>query len=886
MPSNPLLTFARVFEANALASPDEPAILAPGRLTLTNRRLYEQVVATRDALNRLGIGRHDRVALVARGGADVVSAFASVSCAATCAVLNPAYKRDEFEAMFTQMRIDALIYQEMPDSPVLGAARTCNLFTIQMLPSPDVACGRFTLCGDPRGRTIQRGFAEPDDIAMLLPTSGTTGVSKIVPLTHRMMIERLGPNLGADAFPKGRLLHVMPMFHYSGQGYLIRTLAVGAGAVCLPGFEIDSFFAALDEFKPSAFGGAATMLQSIVSHAASYRDIIQQHTLRYIRADGMALPPDLKHELEHIFGVPVMQLYASTETGIISRSPLMLGASKPGSVGKLFHIDAQIVDEADQPLPAPQSGEIVVRGGAVIQAYDDNPSATAEAIRGGWYHTGDLGYFDDDGELFIIGRVKEVINRGGQKISPVEVERVLLTHPDVEDAAVFGLPDAQLGEEIGAALILRAGASIPLDQLRRFAGARLADYKLPRHIFFVSSIPRTSIGKVERYKLTAQCKAAVSIEPIATLAYTAPQTPLETDIVAIWAAVLNKPSALIGTRDEFQALGGTSLSAARIVFKMREHFQLDIRLHDLFDAPTIQQQTAVIARLQANRATLDRASITLIPIRAEGSRPPLYCLHALEGGTYLYRDLAVYLDPEQPVYGLQAVGLDDGKPPLDSIDAMCTHHLAQIEAVQPNGPYLLLGYSMGGRLALEIGRRLRAKGHRAVHVMMIDSHMQTNAYRASGSTPPRWAQGRYLNRVYNFLFAMFRLPMRYKAIYLRERWLHLRKLLQGQPNRANPPEKFDIASAPTTVQKVMEAADRAAKAYIPSPYAGDITYLRAAGDIVNIPMFRALYYQAAGSLTVIDVPGTHYDVLREPNIQSVAAEIRNWLISLEVPHEP
>ncbi len=869
------LTLTTLYEANARHDPDAAAIMAPGRTPLSNQCFYDLVVTTVEALNRLGIGRDNRVAVVASGGPLAATAYAAISCGTTCTVLNPASTTSEFKTLFEQMKIDTLVH--LGDSVAVTVAQTCGLNTIALIARDGDEAGWFTLRGDSTRSPVTDGFARPDDLAMLLPTSGTTGSSKIVPVTHRTMIARLGPNLGEGVFPKGPLLHTMPMFHYSGQGYLVRMLAAGSGLICLPGFEIASFFDALEEFKPVGFGGVATMFQSIVAQADWYKARLRGHSLRYIRADGMSLPARLKDAMEALFGVPVVQLYASTETGIVAMCGLERANCKPGTVGKPFHSEVRIVDEERGAVAIGQIGEIIVRGASVFNGYERNPAANADAFRDGWYHTGDVGCFDPDGDLSITGRIKEIINRGGQKVSPAEVERVIETHPAVSEAAVFGIWDESMGEEIAAAIIARDSQPLSINDLRLFMGTFLAEYKIPRHILFVDELPRTSLGKIERYKLTERYKGISATEKMRQSDSSEARTPVERALVGLWSSILGKPESDIGIGDTFQGLGGTSLSAARLIVRMRDTFQISIKLVNLFDAPTIREQAVVVEQLQASGATPPNDSGTLIPLRVEGNRPPLYCTHALEGGIMMYQQLAAYLDPEQPVFGLQAVGFDDDEAPLDSIDAMSRHHVAQIEAVQKNGPYLLVGYSMGGRIALEIGRKLREKGHQAVHVLMIDDHLQANAYVKSASTPLRWTRSRKVNRAYSILFAMFRMPRRYRLRYLRERCAYVQTALRLIPDQSAAVEKLDVTSFPDSIRRVIEASARAVKTYVPRPYDGDLTYLRADDDSVAIRMFRALEFVARGPLTLIDIPGTHVSVLREPNVRVTARAVQAWL---------
>jgi acyl-CoA synthetase (AMP-forming)/AMP-acid ligase II len=351
------------------------------------------------------------------------------------------------------------------------------------------------------------GLVEPDDVAMVLHTSGTTARPKIVPLSHRNVCAsatNIANTLGLR--PQDLCLNVMPLFHIHGLiGALLSSIAAGASVYCTTGFNAMKFFGWLDQVKPSWYSAVPTMHQAILSRAARNQDIVDRNTLRLIRSSSAALPPQVLAQLDETFRSPVVESYGMTEAAHqMASNPLPPKARKPGSVGPAAGPEVAIMDEAGTILVQGETGEIVIRGDNVTSGYARNPEANATAFTYGWFRTGDQGRLDQEGYLYITGRLKEIINRGGEKISPREVDEALLDHPGVAQAVVFGMPHPKLGEEIAAAVVLAPGSNASEKELREFVLERLADFKTPRRIVILDEIPKGPTGKIQRIGLAAK----------------------------------------------------------------------------------------------------------------------------------------------------------------------------------------------------------------------------------------------------------------------------------------------------------------------------------------------------------------------------------------------
>ena len=481
------------------------AITGSGREPLTYSGLRRQVTNTVSVLNHLGIGRNDPVAIVLPNGPEMAVAFIAIASGATTAPLNPAYQEEELEFYLSDLEAKLLVIEKGIDLPARSVAQKLDIPIAELNPSKDAASISFDLEGDPvRKAPRAGGLAEVDDIALVLHTSGTTSRPKMVPLSHHNICssaQQIAQSLSLGC--EDRCLNIMPLFHIHGlMAAVLSSLAAGSSVFCTPGFNALKFFSWMQEADPSWYTAVPTMHQAILGRASRNRAIIESVRLRFLRSSSASMPPPVMKELEEAFSSPLIEAYGMTEASHqMASNPLPPGERKPGSVGIPTGVRISIVDESGQHLRPGATGEVVIQGSSVTAAYRNNPDANAQAFTEGWFRTGDQGVIDDDGYLRLTGRLKEIINRGGEKISPLEVDEVLIGHPDVAQAITFSVPHEKLGEEVAAALVLREGATTTQGEIREFAGRRLADFKVPRCVIFLDEIPKGPTGKLQRIGL-------------------------------------------------------------------------------------------------------------------------------------------------------------------------------------------------------------------------------------------------------------------------------------------------------------------------------------------------------------------------------------------------
>lgn len=571
-------------------APDALALAAPGRTSLSFRGLCDQVAATVREFNRFGLGRHDRIALVLPDGPELLVAFLAAASAATAAPLNPAYTAREFEFYLDDVRARAVVVLEGLESPVRAVASARGLPRIELAIAPDGLAGNIVLRGAIGGPPARPGLAQSRDPALVLHTSGTTARPKLVPLSHTSLLASATSvcvTLGLRR--NDRCLGVMPLFHVHGLvASSLASLTAGAGVIVTPGFQATEFYRWVDECAPTWYTAVPTMHRAILDRAPANTEIIARSRLRLVRSSSASLPPSTLAELEATFGVPVIEAYGMTETAHqIASNPLPPGRRKPGSVGRPSGPEVAIVDETWRSIAVGERGEVAVRGTSVVQAYERNPEANARSFRDGWFRTGDEGYFDGDGYLYLTGRLKEIINRAGEKIAPREVDDVLIGHPAVRQAVAFAVPDARLGEDVAAAVVLRDDAVASEADLRAFAAERLAPFKVPSRIVMLDELPKGPTGKLQRIGLAqtlgldarAAAVAPVVGEPVA------PRNAVEEAVAGMVGEVLGLER--IGVTDDFFALGGDSVLAMHVAARMRRAWQIDLPLPILFETPTV-----------------------------------------------------------------------------------------------------------------------------------------------------------------------------------------------------------------------------------------------------------------------------------------------------------
>lgn len=490
--------------------PEEaPALGAPGRDWLTYNGLRKLSHSVAVSLHGAGIGRGDRVAIVLPNGPEMAAAFFTIAQTAVTAPLNPAYREEEFAFYLEDLKSKAIVLMDGDEGPAFAAATRLGIVILRLVHAEASPAGSFELRAEGSAGAPDTTAPGASDVALILHTSGTTSRPKIVPLLHSNVAASAQNISGSLALaPEDRCLNVMPLFHIHGLlAAVSATFAAGGQVWCAPGFDALKFFGWLRDADPTWYTAVPTMHQTILARAGRNTETIENARLRFLRSSSASLPGPVMTKLAETFGAPVIEGYGMTEAAHqMCSNPLPPRAQKPGAVGVPAGPEVRVADEMEpRLLDGGVIGEVVISGPNVTPGYENNPTANAgaffEADGKRWFRTGDQGAFDPDGYLALTGRLKEIINRGGEKVSPLEVDDVLSAHPDVAQALTFAIPHDKLGEEVAAAIVLRDGAEVSDRDIRNFVSERLADFKVPRKVVILDEIPKGATGKLQRIGL-------------------------------------------------------------------------------------------------------------------------------------------------------------------------------------------------------------------------------------------------------------------------------------------------------------------------------------------------------------------------------------------------
>jgi len=953
------MTLFKTLESVAEQRPDAVALCSIGKPPLTYGGFLTQVRRAGEWLCEKGVTPKDRVAIVLPNGPEMAVAFLAVASVATSAPLNPAYRAEEFEFYLSDLEAKALIVQHGVPSPARSVAEKLGIPIYELHAATDGETGTFTLEGEPIGEGHALQLAEPEDVALVLHTSGTTSRPKQVPLTQANLCasaENIKTTLALDH--NDRCLNIMPLFHIHGLvAVLLSSFRAGASVVCTPGFNAPRFFSWIEEFEPTWYSAVPTMHQGILARAGENAAIIAAHPMRFIRSSSASLPREVAQALERVFDTPVIEAYGMTEASHqIASNPLPPAVHKFGSVGKSAGPEVAIFhEEKHEVVSQGGTGEIVLKGPTITGGYVNNPTANASSFTDGWFRTGDQGYLDEDGYLFITGRLKEIINRGAEKISPAEVDVILMEYPAVAQAVTFSVPHPQLGEEVAAAVVLHENASADEAQILEHVVKRLADFKVPRRILILDELPKGATGKVQRIGMaeklgvisvggrlidTARIETCLKALPgvekalvaakedaegvsrlVAYLVHSGsaeptladmrsvlsrdlpdfmvpadlfvlddipcladgkpdlealpsprasaavsrderrePKDEIESTLVRLWQEVLEKDD--IGVNDDFFELGGDSLLAEQLLLRIDEEFGKLFFVSVLFEAVTIAEMAEIL-----RQEDWKPDQTCLVKIQPNGSKPPCFCIHARLGEVLFYRDFAMQLGPDQPSYGLRARGLDGSAPPHSSIEEMASDYIKEIQTVQPEGPYHIVGHCYGGVIAFEMAKQLLTQGEKVAFLGLID----VSAARLENTVGERlrYVFRELLENPMGFLHYLFTTEIPY---WLSELKSSLADLFPAGAGAARDTSHSGIQD---NFEKVRKALETAYDAYQPTPYAGRISYF------INSQRAHILHNKwfdlAEAGVDLHVFPGKPDTTFNEPSLSVLCAQVRESL---------
>lgn len=675
-----------------------------------------------------------RVATILPNAPSTLITVAGLCEVATAVPINPELTPVERRAYLSAAGASVLLVDTVSDE-VMTLADDLDLGVVHLSPgTEDTSAIRLDVV-----RKSPAVSLPAQDIALLLATSGSTGTPKRVPLSGHAL--RTSARTIAETLrlgPDDVAVHMLPMFHIGAFVDLFYAPLMAGGQVRVTGgVATEALIDTVIESDATWFQAVPTVLKSLLLTADATQWKKMASRLRFIRAVSAGLHASVQADIEEkLNGVPVIQMYGMTETaGQIASNLLPPDIRKPGSVGLCQGADVAILDRVGNPVVGGTEGEVCVSGPTVTDGYEG--MSRQSLFFGKWLRTGDLGYLDADGFLFLTGRIKDIINRGGEKIASVEVEQCLQQFPDVVHAAAYPVQHDSLGEEVGAAVTLTPGASVDQSTLLSFMSAALAPHKVPRRVMVLDKLPALASGKVDKVALRRMAEGESPSEcPNGAL------SPLGRRIAAIWAATLSTP--VPEPHDDFFDAGGDSLMVQTFLLELESALDVQIPANLLYEAPTLAAFAKAFENLEQSARTVDLPgdvydavrSVTagwkgarqsehslIVGLHGSGQKTPFFFCVAAQAQ---FADLSVELGSDRPFYAirtLSGLNLADGEKEL----LLAQHYADEINMLMPDGPVLLGGHCHGALLARDIGRLLMAKG-RHVGLTVIVDRVMTQAY--------------------------------------------------------------------------------------------------------------------------------------------------------------
>lgn len=857
----------QAFDLRTVSAPDAVALLRPGQRSFTFLQCAAAADRIAQGLQAEGINRGDLVALAIPNAEQLLLGLLGVASVAAAAPLDPKLAEPELLSRLLQLKPRAMVTAFEPDPKLVRAASaTATPLLSLRFPSgredqPEIGRSRPLTAA-----TTSRSVAE--DVVAVFQTSATTGVPKLAPLTHRNLAAMIGNvqrsfGLRAD----DRFLCLLPLHHLSGLLYCLAQLLRGGMAICSNAFDPGQFLKWLETHRPTWYLAGPAIHHAVLQLVQARPGGFPPTSLRFIRSGTAAIPPSLVEALERELRVPVSHGYGMTEAGVITSTGFH--DRTPGSVGKSIGIAVGIMAPDGSLLPSTAQGEIVLRGEEVMNGYLDDPAANRAAFHNGWFRSGDLGWLTPDGELFITGRLREMINRGGQKILPHEIDSVLAQHPAVEQTAAFAIPHPALGEDIAAAVVLRQGAVADETELRSYMAARVGPVRLPSRMFFVDEIPVTATGKPIRPQLSQLFAHAANHAPAPgnTPRPNAAGDLLEQRIAAIWSRVLGVPTPL-HEEESFFALGGDSLALTQMLTIIEAEMGLEglwtarrLAWPRFLAAPTIATvRDAIMEHRTIGNASPPRQGVSKVVLQERGKGPPFLCFPGAAMDASYLGPLARLVGDAQPFVVLRDTTWDTGDTEY-AFEDMIRRFVDYILNTRPLGA--IGGHCFGGILAFECACRLEALGCPVPTVVLFDT--ATPGY----PKPLRhWRQ--YLKWAPRFAFTLRRGTALDAG---REVIAHVRGLSNKSPQSG--------FMGPKAGTSLLDAAAAIMHSYVPRPFGGSVVNFMAAGKPVSTRVLEdaRLGWRdfARGGFESHRVPGSHDSMFSEEHVEQMADLLRGIL---------
>ncbi|BAY10335.1 non-ribosomal peptide synthetase [Calothrix sp. NIES-2098] len=873
------LCLHELFARQVEQTPNAVAVIFENQ-KLTYRELNNKSNQLANYLKKLGVGPEVLVGICLERSLEMVVGLLGILKAGAAYVpLDPAYPQERLNF-------------------ILEDSQTPLILSVNSLANNLAKSQTKVVCLDSDWEIIAQNSQENpvtevrvDNLSYVIYTSGSTGKPKGVAIAHRSICNTLYWRQNT--------------FKLTPQDKVLQTISFSFDPSVWQIFWPLSFGAQLVMARPGGHQDPAYLIETIIEQQITVMALVPSmmrvlleeegiencQSLRHITSGGEALPIDLVErflaclKLNNI----LVNCYGPTEAAIDATFWICQGGSDRifAPIGRpIANTQIYILDEDLQPVPVGEAGELYIGGVGLARGYLNRPELTKEkfipnpfASEAGTrlYKTGDLARYLPDGNIEFLGRIDHQVKIRGFRIELAEVEAAIAQHPAVKQAIVIDREDVAKNKQLVAYIVPQPQQVPTKSELRSFLQGKLPDYMLPAAFVFLDALPLNPNGKIDRQALPAPASenSAVSI--------VLPRNQVEQQLLEIWQQVLGVQP--IGVRDNFFELGGHSLLAIKLFWEIEQAFGKNLPLATLFQAGTIESLAKILQPQTALNASTPAAWSSLVPIQPQGNKPPFFCIHGLGGEVLCFRELAMHLGADRPFYGLQPQGLDDKQPFLTRIEDMAAHYIREIQTIQPQGPYFLGGYSIGGIIVFEMAHQLQHQGQEVALLAMLDSSIPGTEQRLP-----------FVKRIVEHFNNLLQLGPAYlwdrAEVWRNWAWENFRKgryLLQKRYKHSNnqrPYYLFDVAQYLLETDRhleMMETSLEAVHKYNFKVYPEKIVLFRTddrtrtvAVGVQYDPQF-GWGELVAGTIDIYHIPGSHESLLKEPSVQVLAEKLRNCL---------
>jgi len=744
-----LLGYVRHF---SVRYPDHIVFQSPVRPSMSYIQLYQTLQQLREDFAFAGIQTQEHVALWVSTAPEYALASIALSDGAVCVPFSTQTTLHEAKQFFKNIGIHALVTDESDRSPIVLFALEMGVKVVFISTQNDKPCGTFTITS-PLNKTLKLWPSlHSTNTSFAFQTTGSTAQPKIVPITMEAIVEASRAMLKTlELGTHDRCLNFLPLHFIHGLVTSVYVPLLGGGTVVFPGhFERNAFCTWVEKYKPTWFSASPAIYSDILKCSDEQLQALENNSLRFIRVGSAPISNQQMLALEALFKAPLIEAYGMTETLVVTCNPVR--QRKIGSVGKPITSKIKLVDPSGRPCKPSQTAAIWVKGKTITKGYIDNPKANQEAFKDGWFATGDLGWMDEEGFLYLVGRTKDMINKGGQKIAPADIENILACHAGIEEAVVFALPHPVLGEDIAAAVIFKPHHTYHENEIKRYMSTLVSPHKIPQKIIAVTDFPRSENGKVIRHKLLELLREDILTSSSLSSAISVKEE--EAYVKRHFEEILKKEG--IAVNEDFFALGGTSLDVAALISLIGEelgeeiagkafvanssvetfanylvhyHYTSISRIVNLSNIPfqyskptgshefsmsVIGQQRKLFKSWKGERKNTDSL---IAGQNTLGTKTPVFwCFHSAED----IGALALHLGNNQPLYAMRS-GYLLFRMNDELIKGLATYYAREILADYPNGPYIIGGSCQAAHIAWYIVQELMAFGCKVELLCMLDA---------------------------------------------------------------------------------------------------------------------------------------------------------------------